>query len=256
LSDFIKDIADLILESRKVVVFTGAGISTESGIQDFRSENGLWQQWNPDELTYDKFMSSRASREHYWGFSRAIWPTMSTARPNTGHYAIADLYKAGKLDSVITQNVDGLHQAAGVPDQKVIELHGSIRWVSCLTCGKRWPREEIEKLMDETGEKAPECSCGGYLKQATISFGQSLPTQAIQDAQAASSSCDVFIVAGSSLVVYPAAQMPVVAKQNGAKLIIITLSDTPHDRYADFVVNEKTGPTLSSIAEMVKANLK
>jgi len=145
--DNIETVAEMVANSKRLIVFTGAGISTESGIQDFRSPGGLWHQWNPDELTFDKFMSSRASREHYWGFSRAIWPTMATAKPNIGHYAIADLYKMGKLYSVITQNVDGLHQAAGVPDDKVIELHGTIRWVSCLSCGKRWPREEIEKMM-------------------------------------------------------------------------------------------------------------
>jgi len=245
----------MILASRRIIVFTGAGISTESGIQDFRSPGGLWQQWNPDELTFDKFMSSRASREHYWGFSRAIWPTMATAKPNAGHFAVAELYQMGKLESVITQNVDGLHQAAGVPEDKVVELHGTLKWVSCLSCGKRWPREDIEKMMDETGEKAPECECGGYLKQATVSFGQSLPESAIREAQEKSSSCDLFIAAGSSLVVYPAAHMPVMAKQNGAKLVILTLSDTPHDRYADVIIHEKTGPTLSRLVELVKAKL-
>jgi NAD-dependent deacetylase len=253
--DKIETAANMISNSRKTIVFTGAGISTESGIQDFRSPGGLWQQWDPDELTFDKFMASRASREHYWGFSRAIWPTMAGAKANAGHFAIAELYKLGKLDSVITQNVDGLHQAAGVPEDKVIELHGTIRWVSCLTCGKRWPREEIEKRMDRTGDKAPECECGGFLKQATIAFGQSLPAGAIREAEEKSSSCDVFIVAGSSLVVYPAAQMPILAKQNGAKLVIITLSDTPHDRYADVIINEKTGPTLTRIAELVKGKI-
>jgi NAD-dependent deacetylase len=251
----IETVADMLTLARKVVIFTGAGISTESGIQDFRSPGGVWHQWNPDELTFDKFMTSRASREHYWGFSRAIWPTMSRAKPNSGHFAIADLFHMGKLDSVITQNVDGLHQAAGIPDDKVIELHGSIRWVSCLSCGKRWPREEIELRMDRTGEKAPECECGGYLKQATIAFGQSLPLKAIQEAEEKSSTCDMFIVAGSSLVVYPAAQMPLIAKQNRAKLVIITLSDTPHDTYADIVINEKTGPTLTEIVRLVKARL-
>jgi len=250
--DKVQEVAEWVLQARQTVVFTGAGISTESGIQDFRSQNGLWQQWNPDELTYDKFMESRASREHYWGFSRAIWPTMAKAKPNAGHYALAELYKMGKLDSVITQNVDGLHQAAGVPDERVIELHGTLAWVSCLSCGKRWPRQEIEDMMDRTGEKAPECECGGYLKQATIAFGQSLPVEAIRQAQEKSASCDLFIVAGSSLVVYPAAQMPINAKQQGAKLVIITLSETPHDRYADVVINAKTGPTLQRICEMVK----
>jgi NAD-dependent deacetylase len=253
----IDRIAEMILSSKRVIVFTGAGISTESGIQDFRSPGGLWEQWNPDELTYDKFISSRSSREHYWGFSRAIWPTMALAKPNTGHYAINELYKMGKLDCVITQNVDGLHQAAGIPDDKVIELHGTLKYVSCLTCGKRWPREVIEKLMDSTGEKAPECdACGGFLKQATISFGQNLPAEAIREAEDRSSACDCFIVAGSSLVVYPAAQLPLMAKHNGAKLVIITLSDTPHDPYADIVVNEKTGPSLSQISQKVQAAQK
>jgi NAD-dependent deacetylase len=253
--DKIETVAEWVAASERVIVFTGAGISTESGIQDFRSPGGLWEQWNPDELTYDKFMTSRASREHYWGFSRAIWPTMASAKPNQGHYAIAELHKLGKLDGVITQNVDGLHQAGGVPDDKVIELHGSIRWVYCLTCGKKWPRTEIEARMERTGEKAPECECGGFLKQATISFGQSLPARAIEVAEMKSSSCEVFIVAGSSLVVYPAAQMPMIARQNGAKLVIITLSETPYDGYADAVINEKTGPTLSRITEHVKTKL-
>jgi NAD-dependent deacetylase len=252
----IETVSEMILTSQKLVVFTGAGMSTESGIQDFRSPGGLWHQWNPDELTFDKFMSSRASREHYWGFSRAIWPTMAKAQPNPGHYALTELNKLGKLDIVITQNVDGLHQAAGLPEDKVVELHGTLKWVGCLSCGKRYPREDIEKLMDETGEKAPECTCGGYLKQATIAFGQSLPLDAISLAEKKSSTCDLFIVAGSSLVVYPAAQMPVIAKQNGAKLVIITLSDTPHDGYADVIINEKTGPTLSRIVEKVKTKLK
>jgi len=252
----IEAVADVIAASQRTIIFTGAGISTESGIQDFRSPGGLWEQWNPDELTFDKFMSSRASREHYWGFSRAIWPTMRDARPNIGHFAIADLYKLGKLDAVITQNVDGLHQAAGVPDEKVIELHGTIRWVSCLSCGKRWRREDIEKRMDTTGEKAPGCECGGFLKQATIAFGQSLPLKAVDEAEKRSEACDVFIVAGSSLVVYPAAQMPIIAKQNRARLVIITLSNTPHDHYADFIINEKTGPTLTAIVEQVKKKLK
>lgn len=254
--DIVESVAEMVAASKKCILFSGAGMSTESGIQDFRSPGGLWEQWNPDELTFDKFISSRSSREHYWGFSRAIWPTMANAKPNIGHFAVTDLYRMGKLDSVITQNVDGLHQAAGMPDEKVIELHGTLKYVSCLHCGKRFPREEIETLMDATGEKAPECDCGGLLKQATISFGQPLPEDAIAEAQQKSSTCDTFIVAGSSLVVYPAAQMPVAAKRNGSKLIIITLSDTPHDHYADVIIHDKTGPTLSKIAEIVKAKLK
>lgn len=250
--DQVENVAEMLTAAKKTVVFSGAGMSTESGIQDFRSPGGLWEQWDPDELTYDKFMASRASREHYWGFSRSIWPTMAFARPNAGHYALAELYAMGKLDSVITQNVDGLHQAAGIPDEKVIELHGTLKHVSCLTCGKRWPREEIEERMDRTGEKAPECECGGFLKQATIAFGQSLPAQAISEAEEKSATCDLFVVAGSSLVVYPAARMPVIARQNGARLVIINLSPTPYDSYADVIINARTGPTLSQIKDLVK----
>jgi NAD-dependent deacetylase len=248
----IETLADMFSQAMKAVVFTGAGVSTESGIQDFRSPGGLWEQWNPDELTFDKFMSSRASREHYWGFSRAIWPTMAFAKPNPGHYALAELYKMGKLEAVITQNVDGLHQAAGMPDDKVLELHGTLKYVSCMTCGKRWPREEIEARMDRTGEKAPECECGGYLKQSTISFGQSLPQDALEEAEEKSASCDLFVACGSSLVVYPAAQMPIIAKQNGAKLVIINLTNTPHDPYADLIINDKTGDTLAKVVERIK----
>jgi NAD-dependent deacetylase len=254
--DKIESVAEMVVNSKKCVFFSGAGMSTESGIQDFRSPGGLWEQWNPDELTFEKFMSSRASREHYWGFSRAIWPTMTNAKPNPGHYAVTDLFKMGKLEAVITQNVDSLHQAAGMPDDKVIELHGTLAYVACLRCGKRYPREEIAELMDTTGEKAPECACGGFLKQATIAFGQSLPADAIFKAEEKSSTCDLFIAAGSSLVVYPAAQMPVIAKRQGAKLVIITIGDTPHDPYADVIIHDKTGPTLSKIADLVKLKLK
>ena len=254
--DKIEAIAEMFMAAKKAVVFTGAGSSTESGIQDFRSPGGLWEQWNPDELTFDKFMNSRDSREHYWGFSRAIWPTMAFAKPNPGHYALAELFNLGKLDSVITQNVDGLLQAAGLPDDKVIELHGTLKYVSCLTCGKRWPREEIEKRMDSTGEKAPECECGGFLKQATIAFGQSLPFNALRDAEEKSATCDLFVVAGSSLVVYPAANMPIIAKRNRARLVIINLTDTPHDSYADVIINDKTGPILSQVRDLVKSKLR
>ena len=153
--DRVKQVAEMFLQARKAIVFTGAGISTESGIQDFRSPGGLWEQWNPDELTFDKFMSSRASREHYWGFSRAIWPTMAKAKPNIGHYSLADLYKMGKLDSVITQNVDGLHQAAGIPDDKVIELHGTLAWVSCLSCGARFPARKLKTVWTAPVKKPP-----------------------------------------------------------------------------------------------------
>jgi NAD-dependent deacetylase len=248
--------ADMVVQSKKVVVFTGAGISTESGIPDFRSPGGIWDKYDPDEFGYQKFLSSEASREKYWEFTLSFWPAIVEAKPNPGHYAIAELYKMGKLDCVITQNVDGLHQEAGVPEERVIELHGTARWVNCLQCGKRYPRQEIQDRV-ESGEKVPGCdACSGMLKPATISFGQPMPQRETREAEVRSAACDLFLVAGSSLVVYPAAQMPLVAKSNGAKLVIVNLTATPHDQYADVVINEKIGPTLSQIVEQVKARLE
>ncbi len=251
------DIAtDMILESKKIVVFTGAGISTESGISDFRSPGGIWSKFDLGEFTYQKFLSSQESREKYWEFSKSTWPEMAVAKPNRGHYAIAELYHLGKLDCVITQNIDGLHQKSGLPEEKVIELHGTAWWVNCLECGRRYPREEIQKRV-ESGEKVPRCdACGGIMKPATISFGQPMPEKETGEAERRSSAGDLFLVAGSSLVVYPAAQMPLIAKNNGAKLVIINLASTPHDRYADVVINEKTGEALSQIVEQVKVKLK
>lgn len=254
--DKIETVANMILDAKKVVFFSGAGISTESGIPDFRSPGGIWEKYNPDDLTFQRFLSSEESREYYWKFHQEVWPPMIKAQPNPGHHAVADLYQMGKLDCVITQNVDYLHQRAGLPDDKVIELHGTIKWVKCLSCGQKWHREEIEVRL-KAGEKAPKChSCGGHLKPATIAFGQSMPEWETAEAENRSASCDLFIVGGSSLVVYPAAQMPVIAKRGGAKLVIINLTSTPHDHYADVVINEKTGVALSRIVERVKEKVK
>jgi len=254
--DKIDAVCDIILQSKRVVVFTGAGISTESGISDFRSPGGIWDRFDPSELNYQNFLASEAGREKYWDFSRQLWPTMADAKPNRGHYAIAELYHLGKLDCVITQNIDDLHQKSGVPEEKVIELHGTMKWVNCLECGQRYPREQIQSRV-EAGEKIPVCDvCGGILKPATISFGQPMPEKETREAETRSASCDLFLVAGSSLVVYPAAQMPLIAKDGGAKLVIVNLTPTPHDGYADIVIYEKTGQVLAEIVERVKAKLR
>jgi len=254
--DNIDAVADMILQSKKMVVFTGAGHSTESGIADFRSPGGIWDKFDPEEFTYQKFMSSEASREKSWELARVIWPVISQAQPNRGHYAIAELYQMGKVDCVITQNIDFLHQRSGVPEERVIELHGTVKWVDCLNCGKRFPRKDIQIRL-EKGEKIPQCeSCQGILKQATVAFGQPMPEKETREAERRSAACDLFLVAGSSLVVYPAAQMPLIAKSGGARLVIINLTPTPHDSYADIVINEKTGEVLPQIAARVKAGLK
>jgi len=252
----IGTISDFILQSSRVVVFTGAGISTESGVSDYRSPGGIWDRFDPDELSYQRFMSGRASREKYWEFSKLLWPTMADAKPNQGHHAIAELHHLGKLDCVITQNIDSLHHKSGIPEEKLIELHGTMRWVDCLECGKRYPREQIQARLD-SGEKVPECdACGGVMKPATISFGQPMPVRETHEAERRSAACDLFLVAGSSLMVYPAAQMPLIAKDSGARLVIVNLTPTPHDGYADIVINEKIGETLAQVVEQVKVKMK
>ena len=245
----------MVVQSKKLVVFTGAGMSTESGISDFRSPGGVWSRFDQNELTFQKFLSSEESREKYWEFSTSSWAEMAAAQPNPGHHAIAELDNIGKLDCVITQNIDGLHHRSGIPEEKVIELHGTARWVNCLECGQRYPREQIQDRLGG-GIKVPRCdSCGGIMKPATISFGQAMPQQETSQAQNRAAACDLFLVAGSSLVVYPAAQMPLIAKDSGAGLIIINLTPTPHDPYADIVIHDQTGPALSQIMDRVKASL-
>lgn len=247
--------ADMIAQSKNLVVFTGAGLSTESGISDFRSPGGVWSRFDPSEFTFQKFLSSEESREKYWEFSTSSWGEMAAAQPNPGHQAIAELDSIGKLDCIITQNIDGLHQRSGIPEEKVIELHGTARWVSCLECGRRYPREQIQDRLG-SGIKVPRCdSCGGIMKPATISFGQAMPERETRQAETKAAACDLFLVAGSSLVVYPAAQMPLIAKDSGARLIIINLTPTPHDPYADITIHDRTGPALSQIVDRVKANL-
>lgn len=250
--DVFDQTASLINNSEKLVVFTGAGISTESGISDFRSPGGLWEKYDPSEFMFDKFLASEETRKKYWEMNQSLWPTIVEAQPNAAHLAIAELDQMGKLDCVITQNIDGLHQRAGVPDEKVIELHGTTLWVLCLNCAKRYPRQEIHDRV-EAGDKAPYCNdCDGILKPATISFGQAMPERETREAENRSAACDLFFVIGSSLVVYPAAQMPVIARHNGAKLVIINLMPTPHDSYADVVISEKAGETMVQIMERLK----
>ena len=253
--DPIEAVADMITESEKIVVFTGAGFSTESGVPDLRSPGGVWDKFDPSELNYQNFLRSEEIREKYWRMHKMMWETIREAQPNSGHYAVADLYHMDKLDCVITQNTDGLHQKAGVPDESVIEVHGTMQWVNCLDCQKRYPRDHVHDKM-LAGEKVPRCdSCNGILKPATIAFGQMMPPEETHEAENRSASCDLFLAAGSSLVVYPAAQMPVTAKRSGARLVILNLTPTPHDHHADVVISEKTGETLAQIVARAKARL-
>ncbi|HEX4948162.1 MAG TPA: Sir2 family NAD-dependent protein deacetylase [Blastocatellia bacterium] len=235
----------LIANTRRIVGFTGAGISTESGIPDFRSPGGVWA--NNRMIDYQEFISSRAGRIEAWRQKVVAWPEMRDAQPNAGHKAFVELEKRGQLIAMITQNIDGLHQRAGHAPDNVIELHGTMLHAVCLTCGDQISMDEAVARV-AAGELAPECEkCGGYLKTATVSFGQAMPEREMHRAYDAAENCDVFIVAGSSLVVYPAASLPAIAKQSGATLIIINRTETPLDEVADLVINEEIGKALPKL---------
>ena len=251
----IKEVARLILTSRRMVIFAGAGLSTESGIPDFRSPGGVWDRYDPEDFDYHNFLSSEASREKYWQMATEMYEPMKKAQPNLAHLAIAEMEGLDRLDCVITQNIDGLHFKAGNSEEKVIQLHGTAMSVSCLSCGRRYNRDEIQERMGN-GLKAPRCDdCGGPLKPATISFGQPMPERETQEAYHRSSLSDLFIVIGSSLVVQPAASMPLVAKRNGARLVIINRDPTPYDDMADVVIHGQAGPIVASILREVKKGL-
>ena len=244
-------IAQWIKDHDRIVVFTGAGVSTESGIPDFRSPGGIWERFDPNEFLFDKFLASEKVREKYWQFHTEVYYTILKAKPNPAHLACVTLDQMGKLDCVITQNIDNLHQNAGLPQEKVIELHGNALRVTCLTCKKEYDRKEIQRRV-ETGVGAPQCACKGLLKPATIAFGQPMPFKEMKEAETRSAGAEVFLAIGSSLVVYPAAYMPLYAKQAGAKLAIINLAPTPYDHQADVVVQEKAGVAMEMILEGVK----
>jgi len=231
----------MLAQSARAVVFTGAGISTESGIPDFRSPGGIWTKYQP--IDFREFMSSDEARRETWRRKIAVDEAVSQAQPNRGHRAIAHLVAQGKASSIITQNIDGLHQRSGVPDSQVIELHGNGTYAACLDCAHRYELEEMFAAFN-LNEEPPVCDCGGFIKSATISFGQPMPFEAMRRAQAESLSCDLFIAIGSSLVVYPAASFPGIAKQNGARLVILNREPTDLDYMADLVLNLEIGPTL------------
>ncbi|RJP64480.1 MAG: NAD-dependent deacylase [Candidatus Abyssobacteria bacterium SURF_17] len=249
----INQAADIIVSARKVVVFTGAGVSTESGIPDFRSPGGIWTKYQP--ILFQDFMSSEEMRRESWRRGKETYHLFADVEPNPAHRAVVELERLGKLDCVITQNIDNLHQKAGSSPDLVIELHGTAMYVLCMECGKRWPRAEIQKWLEE-GVEIPYCDeCGGIMKSATVSFGQAMPEKETMEAQLRSQRAEVFIVVGSSLVVYPAAHMPMVAKQSGAKLIIINLAETSFDMYADVLIRGKAGDVMQRLVERVKTKV-
>jgi NAD-dependent protein deacetylase/lipoamidase len=245
----VQELAAKIRASSEIVVFTGAGISTESGIPDFRSPGGLWSRYRP--VTFQEYLSSEVARVEAWQRRLENYEAYKNAKPNIGHYFIQSLDQKGKLIGLITQNVDGLHSEAGLPEKKIVELHGTNRKVVCLKCDKSFdPDEIIKRLVGDFS--SPKCdACGGILKAATISFGQAMPEIAMRQAQEWTERAAVFMVMGSSLQVQPAASFPVLAKRNGALLVIINREPTPLDEYADFVHHDAIGEFCGRFGEMI-----
>jgi NAD-dependent deacetylase len=241
-SDGIEQLRGLLARARDAVVFTGAGISTESGIPDFRSPGGVWSRMAP--ITYDQFVASEEMRREAWRRKFEADHDIRSAQPNSGHRAVASLVTRGTVSCVITQNIDGLHQRSGVPEERLVELHGNTTYACCLDCARRYELGPIRDAFQSRGA-LPVCGgCGGLVKTATISFGQSMPEEATRRAEEASLACDLFLAIGSSLVVFPAAGFPVLAKRNGATLVILNREPTDLDTMADLVINAEIGDVL------------
>jgi NAD-dependent deacetylase len=239
----LKEFASLIARANRIAVFTGAGISTESGIPDFRSPGGIWTKQAP--IDFSDFMSSDNARRETWRRRFDLEPILRQAAPNRGHRAVAELIRSGMATSVITQNIDGLHQDSGIPDDKVIELHGNATYAHCLNCGVHYQIEPFRNDFEHYNI-VPHCDCGGWIKTATISFGQSMPMDEMRRAERETLSADLFIAIGSSLTVYPAAGFPELAKRNGATLVILNREQTRLDGIADLVLNRPIGETLGT----------
>jgi NAD-dependent deacetylase len=235
-------LGELIEKARTVLPFTGAGISTECGIPDFRSPGGLWAKHRP--IPFGEFVASQERRDESWRRRFAMEERFAVARPGRGHRALASLYRAGKTPGVVTQNIDNLHQDSGIHADDVVELHGNTTYAVCLDCGRRYEIAWVRERFAALGERAPDCACGGHIKTATISFGQAMPAEAVRRAEALARQCDLFLAIGSSLVVWPAAGMPLLAKRSGARLAILNREPTEFDPIADLVIHHDIGHVL------------
>jgi NAD-dependent deacetylase len=237
----IAQLRDLIENAECVLPFTGAGISTECGIPDFRSPGGLWTQNRP--INFDDFLASREMREESWKRRFAMQDSFGKASPGRGHRALASLYRRGKVPAVVTQNIDNLHQASGISPEHVVELHGNTTYARCLDCGDRYEIDDM-RARYENG-RSLDCACGGFIKTATVSFGQAMPEEAMQRAEKLTKDCDLFLAVGSSLVVWPAAGFPLMAKRNGAVLVIVNREPTELDDIADLTVRHDIGDVFA-----------
>jgi NAD-dependent deacetylase len=240
----IEALRELIGRSERIVALTGAGVSTESGIPDFRSPGGLWSRFKP--ITYQEFIASEEARLEEWRRRFRMNETFANAEPNAGHFGLVSLFREEKLVAVITQNIDGLHQRAGLPSESVIEIHGNSSRAHCLDCRAEVALMKVRATIEATGA-SPRCACGGLVKAAIVSFGERIPEEAMAKATALSESADLFLVVGSSLLVQPAASLPLVAKRAGAALAILNRDETPLDSYANLVVQRPIGSVFSRL---------
>jgi NAD-dependent protein deacetylase/lipoamidase len=238
----VSRLRDLFEQAHTILPFTGAGISTECGIPDFRSPGGLWTKNQP--IAFDDFIASQEMRDEAWRRRFAMEENFAKAEPGRGHRALASLYRAGKAPALVTQNIDNLHQKSGIAPQHVVELHGNTTYALCLDCDERYELAWVKERFEGNGRHAPNCDCGGFIKTATVSFGQAMPEQAMRRAEQLTRDCDLFLAIGSSLVVWPAAGFPLMAKRNGAALVIINREPTEFDEMADLVVRNDIGDVL------------
>lgn len=245
--DAIAELHAMLARAERIVSFTGAGISTESGVPDFRTPGSPWMVNKP--IPFEAFVNSREARIEAWRRKFTMDDYYRDARPNIGHRALAELVARGRSPAIVTQNIDGLHQASGVPGEQVIELHGNGTYATCLNCGWRHELAAIRPAFEATGEPPACLMCAGPVKSATISFGQAMPQQAMMQAQGLALECDLFLVVGSSLVVFPAATLPVIAKRQGARLVILNREPTELDAIADLVIHAEIGPALAPLLE-------
>jgi NAD-dependent deacetylase len=244
----IGDMAEFLEDAHRLVVLTGAGVSTESGIPDFRGPNGIWSR-RPSP-TYRAFMQDPAARREYWRTRRELAGLLTRAQPNAAHYALAEMERRGILAGIITQNFDGLHQEAGSNPGSVVELHGTSREAACQNCGARLVMAEVQARVD-AGDEDPLCDCGGFLKAATILFGQPVHRPVLDTAFALARTCDLFLVVGSSLRVVPAARLPLLALERGVPLLIINLEPTPLDSRADSVLHAPASHVLAHLLALL-----
>jgi len=253
MTEQLEILADMLRESSKSIAFTGAGVSTASGIPDFRSPGGVWTRYDPEDFQYSNFLSSEHSRERYWEMSKEAYPLLRDARPNPCHTGLARLERMGLMHAVVTQNIDRLHQRGGFSPEQVVELHGNSMEAYCLSCDRRYDRDEVQAWLEEGRTKVPRCeSCDGVLKPCTISFGQPMPEEETTRAFTLAEECELCLSIGSSLVVYPAAYVPERAKRTGARLVIMNMTETPLDPRADLVLRGRADEMMAELIPILE----